>query len=304
MNRTYLMHARRTAVALITAASVLCSSCAPRIETPGVSNEGILPVSTSNPYVGSNVFLAREMERSALLFNFVKSRGGPGAVELSEGFFSAPKLVLYYPREREVYSGELVAKGESHEWIVRGPYQIDRRDYRAIAGVEAAREGEPVFVLRGKTERFVKPESETPSIKVVTVVVTPTPTPKKPQIHAKPKVQRPVEVTQVQPSAPPTEAPLELPTDFKNLNSDQHALMMAKGFAERDQNGDLIHTVKGGSETLSAIVKWYTNSVTELQKIAGDNSVQSPNEPLPDGKRIVIPQPLVKQVKQMPAGFQ
>lgn len=75
---------------------------------------------------------------------------------------------------------------------------------------------------------------------------------------------------------------------------------MSLGFAERASNGDLIHTVRGGNETLRSISKWDTGSeenVTELVKV---NSLGA-SDPLATGTRITIPLNLVRNFKTMPA---
>jgi hypothetical protein len=47
--------------------------------SPGWANQGLVPVSADSPFVGANVYLAKEMEDSLYLYNFLRSRGSPGA---------------------------------------------------------------------------------------------------------------------------------------------------------------------------------------------------------------------------------
>ncbi len=117
-------------------------------------NRGILPLSTNNPYLGSNLAVATEAERSSYLFQFLKSRGAPVAIEIEQDKFSAPHLVMYYPREKEVFVAVLDQRETSYQWVVTGPFGIEREDFRKLAELNTALAGEPVFMIRGQRYRF------------------------------------------------------------------------------------------------------------------------------------------------------
>ena len=127
--------------------TVLFMACAQnRITTfPTLANKGILALSTSNAFLGSNLFLAREIGKSSYLFRFFEAKGAPIAIEILESQVNRPQLLLFYPREREVYVADLTGEPERRQWIVRGPYQIGREDYRSINRMQLALTGEPVF---------------------------------------------------------------------------------------------------------------------------------------------------------------
>jgi hypothetical protein len=277
----------------------LVCSCVPDIEkeSPGLANRGILPLSTNEPFLGSNIFLAQEMQRSSYLHNFIKNKGGPAAIELTQDFGKPPHMVLFYPRKREVYAAErVIKKGQSgkinvQEWIIRGPYAIERKDYRELASMDLSMQGEPVFYLWGKQVRFgaEKPASRIPEA-VLTPVLPPTPppTPKPTPVKKKPAVIK---------SGGEAEDP-EI-KNFKPLNSDQQAIRIAQGYAERSSNGDVIHTVKKENETLAMIAKWYTGSEGNAAELASLNGL-SPELIVPQGARVRVPMRLLKKLKAMP----
>jgi len=233
------------------------------------------------------------MEKSPYLYNFFKGRGAPTAIEIIEDE-GPTRVLLYYPKEKEVYAADPMIVGKDirdREWIVRGPYQIERKDYKDLMRMDMAMNGIPVFEIGGHQVRFGK-VGEEKTTRVLSPLPPPMPTPK--PTPKKKKV--------VYQSTPETGAIKEV--DQKNwrpLNSDQQAINMAKGFAERAANGDLIHTSKAG-DNLALIAKWYTDSANNAAAIAQANAI-APTETLGDGKRLTIPLKLVKQFKAMPADY-
>jgi hypothetical protein len=277
---------------LISTTLLISCSTYSKHSSSSLANQGILPLSTTNPYLGTNLFLAQQAENSAILYNFLKKRGGPTAMELIDESFGKPRMLLYYPRNKEVYAVDLEKRNNVIEWFPRGPFGIERNDFKSLVGTTTSMLGEPVFILRGKESRFrfSKAPSETKVITPHVPVITPNPTPA-PIIK---KIGNKKTTTE---TSPGTEAPSI--NNFKPLNTDQQALMMAKGYAERADNGDVIHTVKGTKETISNIVKWYTGGIKDLEKIKQMNSVTS-DEPISQGTRVRIPLASLKNLKAMP----
>lgn len=275
-------------------------ACAPKLsQFPSLSNQGILPLSTNNPYLGANLFLSSEFERSSYLFNFLKGRGAPTAIEIVEEGMSRPRLLMYYAREKEVYVGTLEGSGVFKQWIIAGPYAIEREDYRQLQRTATSMIGEASFMYHGRPFQFrFRPREPLPDLK-------PTPPPVK-TAAAKPKVKKkvtaPVITDKGTPEAKQSPAP-QIPSqtggEFKPLNTDQQAILMSQGFAERAQNGDVIHTVKKGDETLEAIAKWYTGGAG-VNDLAAANGTQA-DVPLAPGTRITIPMKQVKEFKAMPS---
>ena len=283
------------------------AGCASQLEqeSPGLANKGILPLSSTDAFLGSNVFLAREMEHSTYLHNFIKTKGGPSAIEITEGLDEVPHMIMFYPRLKEVYAAERLGRkvpGRKFpivDWVIRGPFQIEREDYRALMGMELSIQADPVFFMGGKQVRFL-PDREPPPSPLQQVVAAlpptppPTPTPKPKQIEKR--------VTKVA-----EEAGEKLPTEldsknFKPLNSDQMAIFMSKGYAERAENGDIIHTVQRPDETVSLVSRWYTGSDKAVAEIAKMNSVGL-KDPLVVGARIRVPLAMIKHAKTMPLDF-
>jgi hypothetical protein len=253
--------------------------CTPSLEKfNSLANQGILPLSNDNPHVGANLFLAQEAERSSYLMNFLKQRGGPTAIEiLTEGRLE-PTIILFYPLQKEVYAADLSREAQSYQWLIRGPFMMERQDYRDLNGMGVAFAAEPLFLVRGQKIRFGGKPVVTNERELLPVVPTPLPTPIRKPTR---KVIRAPEPTQ---------------TPFKAMNSDQQALSLSQGFAERAENGDLIHVVNGDNEKLEELVKWYTGSQSNASTIAAKNSL-STGAILTKGTRITIPFTLVKQFK-------
>jgi hypothetical protein len=86
---------------------------------------------------------------------------------------------------------------------------------------------------------------------------------------------------------------------FKPLTTDQQALLVARGFARRDTNGDVLHSVKGETQSLDKIVRWYTGSPAALGEVAKLNSLPDEGN-LPAGTEVRIPVKLVKEGKALP----
>lgn len=269
--------------------------CSPSLETARtLSNEGILPLSSENAYLGSNLFLAREAERSQFLFNFLKGRGGPSAIRVKEDYTDAPRIDLFYAQEKEMYIAELDdQRGQSasgyRQWIVRGPYAMSRIDYREVVRL-ASNHAEPLFMIYGKPYRFGRQRPEQVDVQIV-IPPPPVPTPK-PKVIRKPKSTESA-------TAAVTLTP-KIPAVYTPLNFDQQALLISQGYAERSQSGDVVHVVKSTDETIAAIAKWYTGDALQATAILAANSGLETPEQLKVGDRVTVPMGLVKQFKAMP----
>ncbi|NLF25695.1 MAG: hypothetical protein GX589_08590 [Deltaproteobacteria bacterium] len=256
-----------------------------------------MPLSDSDALMGANLFMSKEMEKSSYLYSFIKTRGAPTAIELAQASMGTTRLIMFYAREQEVYTASPTERETGRQWVVRGPYQIDWRDNRQIQRVQKAMQDEPVFNLWGKTQRFATRHRYQPE-KIVQPVLPPLPPPARtrraPTRRAAPK--RPVSAKVV---ATATPAPTQDPAQFRPSNIDQKALLMAQGFAERAENGDLIHTVKTENQSLDKITKWYTGSDKNVAEVAQFNGT-TPEKKIVVGERIHIPLNLIREFKAMP----
>ncbi len=297
-----------------------------------ILGKGIVPLSTESPYVASNLFVAEEMKRSRFFKGFIETNGVPLALELKEGD-EGLILNLYYPRKRIYYIGELRRqvdeKGKEFfsEWFIRGPFVMERGQYRALRGLEHIRKA-PVIFVKGEGVRFqeaarvsklsgatqdkevrLRKEEGThrrasarlevePYIPVVKPKVVKVKKKRKKGEEVKKEEGKDLVVFYKENKEKALEAMLD-PKHFRPLNTDQMALAISKGYAERNIRGDIIHTVKSPKETLQAISTWYTGDPKNtgiLQKI---NHIKDP-QALELGTKIVVPRRLIKRIKAMP----
>jgi hypothetical protein len=243
----------------------------------------MIPVSSENPYVGSNLFLAKEMERSGYLYNFFKANGAPQAIELTGSDESDLEARFFYAKHREMYLARphVDEATATKEWIIRGPYAVDRPYFKQVGRLPA--DDRAVFEVWGRKEYFGQ-SAEAAVSHAIAPAFVPTPTPK-PTPRSRPK-------TKVITATPvPTQPPAP-------INFDQKALLEAKELADRAPNGDLVHIVKEQTETLQSIATWYTGSGENAEKLAEKNGL-SGDAQLRPGNRVLVPAELVKNPKTM-----
>lgn len=269
---------------LVVSLSMLFISCSPWEKGASLANKGILPLSTNNPYVAANLFIARECEQSTILYNFLKRRGGPTAMELVENQSVYSRMLLFYAQEREVYAAEPSFFADKKEWVIRGPFPLERGDNHTIINLGASSLGEPVFYLWGKEARFRFDKSDQP--KIVLNIELPPPTPAPTAVPRPKKRTGPVVKVTPEPTIP-----------AGPMNLDQQALQMDTPVVGTDAKGNVIHTVKG-SETFGAISSWYTGDSANASVIAQFNKLD-PLIPPQAGQKISIPKELVKNSKPM-----
>jgi hypothetical protein len=210
----------RTLRLCVVGASVLLSACAPTATTfSNLSGQGLLPVSSDNPYMGSNIFLAKEMEESNYLYKFMKEKGAPQAIELAGASEDTSSLKLYYSAKQEMYtaSPQTDPTLRSREWIIRGPYAIDRTEYRQVSQLSGGAGG--IFEIFGRTEVLGGPAQPAESRIITPVFIEPQrPLHRKPHRKAGSK-----NTTSGQPAqAAPT------PVSSTTPNFDQQALAEAR----------------------------------------------------------------------------
>ncbi len=286
--------------------------CAPKSKFESLIDQGPLILSSDNPYIAQNLFLAKEAEISDYLNKFLNHRGAPDAIGISD---RGETIELFYPKAKERYVGvRTLAESESgfpqYEWIIRGPDLIPRSAFRSLGrptGRQTKKISEPpVFFVHGQITRFTGPLRQ---LQAVRPSPTPSPTASlRPFLAPKRKMVRGSSESKQKKHVAMTPKPLaDLPT--KNLpngslNSDAQALLISQGYAPRSPNGDLLHTINFETETLAKIAVWYTGSESTLPKIAQANESlkASTSSPLTKGLVITIPKDLVKNWKQMKNG--
>ncbi len=284
---------------------------------PTLVNRGILPLSTTNAYQGSNLFLAKELEKSSYLFRFLETRGAPDAIEILEENPGHPELYLYYTADNSVYIGDLRADERNRQWIVRGPYGIDRHHYRLLNEERNALVGEPVFDLYGSPYRFTaatdprkmakRLEPEIPYLAAPSPTPEPSPSPE-PTPEEEEEAQESKQTSKEDfPRASPFDYDTRITADIPDLNdrnfipknTDQKALLLAQGYAPRSQNGDILHRVRHKRDTLSVIVEWYTGSRDNYAAVMKYNKIDD-SKPLKKGTVVKIPLSMIERTKLLP----
>jgi len=205
--------------------SVGCSTKTPAFE--GIANQGILTVSPQSPFVGANVFLAQEMECSSYLYNFMRSRGSPQAIEVNGSSEKNSQMNLFYSREREFYAAvpKYDPQNKNKEWFIRGPYPITREQYPYIAKLDSDQGG--VFEIFGRTEAFGGP-GRTIESRVIAPVFIPTPRPKPIRKATKVSIKKDdSEKVEAKPTAISALGPI-IAVQGTPINLDQKALMEAR----------------------------------------------------------------------------
>lgn len=206
--------------ALYIASLVFVVGCAPRHPSfSSVTGKGVLPVSSTNPFMGANIFLAHEMEESTYLYNFLKKEGAPQAIRLTGQIPASATLELFYVNRLTLYRAttqrDLVLG--HREWIIEGPYPISRKAFQSLRGIQGKETG--IFEVFGKRE-ILDGRQQTTSIRSIPPVFVPTPKPSKPAIVRKKRrgKKRPTK-------SPPVAAKID---SGAPMNYDQKALFEAR----------------------------------------------------------------------------
>jgi hypothetical protein len=268
----------------------LCACSRSLDQYDALADKGVLPLSIQNGFLGANLYLSEEFSKSSSLFNFLKGRGGPNAISIET---SRPlRLKMFYPLDKEFYIADLSDSDQHYEWVTRGPYRIDRRDYRELVGLFSSGVEEPAFQFQGKPFRFKPTRAEVLRMQeeAARAMATPTPIAKSKTKHGNTLTTKLRDM--------PKETPVPTPSVFQPLTFDQQALAMSQGFAERAQNGDVIHTVKKDGETIEAISNWYTGNPANGSELLKSNGIGAVAKLTP-GMKIQIPKDKVKQFKAM-----
>ena len=290
--RPFISRTLRGALVAIGTTTIACLvASSPRTTFSPLLNSGVMPISEDNPFMGANLFLAQQMEQSVYLYNFMKDKGAPQGLELKGDSEDDVEAHLYYTAGPEEYIAKPAPRKRNfartkdirREWIIIGPFAIDREHYRDVERLEKTSGG--VFEIFGKREYL----GRTPvrgSDQTLRPVFIPTAVPTKvPVRHKKPSAEG-------QSGSPAI-------TDAKGpLNFDQQALKESLEMAPRDGQGDIIHTVIGKTETLQSIAQWYTGKGDNAKDLASKNLLP-PDAKLSPGTKVIVPKSLITTPKRM-----
>lgn len=120
----------------ITLIGVLClSGCASlqssAIGRDNLANRGPVVVSTSNPYLASNMLLAKETELNPTLRGFLKIKGKPEILEVEKELFKPYFIYFYYPSQKERY----VLEESNGDWVIRGPEVLASDNLKSLTNI-------------------------------------------------------------------------------------------------------------------------------------------------------------------------
>lgn len=255
---------------LVMALSVGCSQLPSpnRSLADRVKNRGPLVLSDENPYLASNLFLAREMDRSKEVSGFIRKHGAPAAIAVEGDYFEAVKVRLFYPESRTSYTVEDV--GDAH--VITGPTPLSSEESRELAQVTRDIQGVPVLTTS------VEPAGTTTAR-----------LPEGPEENSAPPegVARRLEKAKHQLAGTgeePADALSRPATDGPE--------------AEISPKGDLVHYVTYPGETLSMIARWYTGDRANAGRIARINGLQNPDH-VSIGDTVVVPKYLLSTTKRL-----
>lgn len=181
--RSYRLCRPKTVIFAAIITLTACATAPSNPAFPGLTNRGVVPVSADSPSVGANLFLAGEMERSTHLYNFIHSKGAPQALEARGENEISSELLLFYAKSREYYSAtphtDPITK--TNEWIIRGPYPINREHHSLIHRLDPDQGA--VLEVFGRREVFGRANSALDT-RIIAPAFVPTPKPKnRPQLR-------------------------------------------------------------------------------------------------------------------------
>ena len=267
---------------------------------------GIQILSTENPYHGPNMLLGRTLEESPSLAGYFHYKGAPKAIEVRDASRRAEELLLYYPEDHRVYVARKRATRAPRDWMVSGPYGIGKHDYRQIRNFMGKPGTSPVFLVNGMMTRYQTHQPKLQRIAFepeVPLIAKPKPKPKPKPVVKKAPEPKPEEIkvvggNKVRIRIPDLDDPRFIPR-----NSDQEALLEARGYAKRAENGDILHPVEGNAQALSNLAHWYMGSVNRVPELQEANQLAETSTEVRKGTTVRIPQRFIKNTKKMPINF-
>lgn len=278
-----------------------------------LANSGPLVLSRDNPYIASNLFVANECSASSFMNGFVKHRGAPDAIEVSDKYFRPFRIYFFYFSTREAY---LFEEG-SRDWVIRGPQRIPDDiisrfgDMRQASGKSA-----PLIQTPAKQASATAPE-EPNTVAETDIDVAPQAAASSPPLtpqysRRKTATLRPAEAypsSEYPTEEPPVSSPpllgkrMESPASSTPRSALGQAAVppaqsSAKGYSDSFPT-DIVHQVTYPKETLRMIASWYTDSPENAARIARINGIENPNV-LQLEQRVRIPGYLLKRTDPMP----
>ncbi len=267
---------------------------------------GIVTLSHDNPYIASNLLIAKEISSSKELEGFIQHKGIPNLIEVNKELLKTLKYKFFYPQERIYYSLELT----NNMWIINGPTQITEEQNKQIFYLTGGKLFVPK-VLSSDELSSIYPSSNkemtqypnSNSNNIDNDFFNPN-VENNPVIKDTPSVSKEkgnIKNEKMENNVQKSSKPIPPTTSFASnpdLSLDKIINSTSTYTAELNYRGDLIHYVAYQGETLSLISRWYTKEVNNSEKIARINSVQN-GDKLEIGDKIIIPAYLLKNKNKL-----
>lgn len=267
-----------------------------------LANQGPIPLSADNPYVGTNYYLAQQMEKNAQLRGFIKHQGTPDAIEIRARLFRSLRVYLFYLDKHEAF----LLEESNGDWIILGPERIPQSILVNFDRMTPVGRHAPLSTSKKASGKVTKDDEESISTlswgedKTLPTVeqakVSELPPPVRAAKQSAKKADKPV--AKVKTSAADSKiAPL--PPASKNASPEVIDELSEVSNVDESPSGDIIHHVSFPGETLRIIAEWYTGDKNNANRLTRINEIAKP-ETLQLGQRIRIPRYLLKTMAPLP----
>lgn len=243
-----------------------------------LANQGPMALSGKNPYMATNLFVAKEMKHSEVFRGFVHYRGTPDAVEVRQSYLKPLRVYLFYLSESEAF---MLEEG-SQDWLIRGPDKIPQQLMASFFNMQTPGQQAPLAIENDGMDRISQGEGEP-----LPPAVEPPPV----EVRSLRKVPPRSSSTKVTPPVLPKEPPVVR----EKVEVEEEA---PKTAVKESSSGDLIHKVTFEGESLQVIAKWYTGDVNNTGRVARINGIEKPDL-LQIDQTIRIPRYLLKSSKPL-----
>jgi hypothetical protein len=282
-----------------------CSAGSSNYLRKDLANTGPMILSRDNPYIASNLFVSNECSASSLMDGFVKHRGAPDAIEVTDKYFKPFRVYFFYLGTREAY---LFEEG-SQDWIIRGPQRIPDEVISRFGDVRLAGTKAAPLVNTPTAQAPAVSQVET-GVAETSLEAPPAPPPTvqlgsqyrkrksatlRPSETPPPSDYMPEEPAATPPILSKSGEPARRPAVGQGGPA---ALPPSRSYSDSFPT-DIVHQVTYPKETLRMIASWYTDSPENAARIARINGIENPNV-LQLEQRVRIPGYLLKRTEPMP----
>ncbi|MBP9838057.1 MAG: hypothetical protein KBC84_05030 [Proteobacteria bacterium] len=252
-----------------------------------LANQGIMPLSSDNPYLAGNLFVAKEIDNSNNFKGFIHHRGTPDAVEIKKDLLQSYKVYLYYLKESEIYVME-----QTQDWLIKGPAKISPQLMQSFFSTNPSGQKAPLINSLEETELALPPTKMTPYQEPKIEVQKPET--KKPKLSLKKEEKlNPLVIKKSKKSenqAAQVEKKEETTVEDESSKAD----------LKESVSGDVNYKVEKNGQDLSDIVKWYTGSANNTGRVARINGIEEIHK-LSVNQVVRIPRYLLKTTKPLQA---